>query len=171
MQYVKDKIPACWGLLNDDRSATHMLYLKTLDTIPIAIHDIIFKAQCLNFRQVAIHQALRNPLRSNPRRQNRRRNQRRFRQNTPKAKPSLLVKDIPDIQSFLELLKWLKSNNVRELYERLRRNEGILLGFAQNCRFWGVIDPKVIAVFKMVVEENSTRNSVAKNLLLEASQE
>lgn len=66
----------------------------------------------------------------------------------------LCLNNVPHIPSFLEVLKWLYTRNEKELYDMLSvQGERMLLGFAQNCRFLGIIDPKVLKVVRLLIED------------------
>ena len=137
LSYLRHKIPAYYSdLFLNERSATHNLHLTNLqnDTAVMPIHDLVLVAQCHNIRQVITNQ-------------------------TPKkrgAKPSLHVANVPDLDSFGILLKWLYTNDEDELYEILSTSQldqrELLCGFALNCRFWGIVDARVTAVIRALLD-------------------
>jgi hypothetical protein len=140
MPYIRAKIPMIYkDVYLDETTATHTLHLTSVNgmTAEIPIHDLVLVAQCLETRRLV-------KLQSNRRKQE-------------NVKPVLFVENVPHLESFGILLRWLYSNNEDELYEGLRRSrdngDDIVLGFAQNCRFWGMIDARVLGVVRTIVED------------------
>jgi len=74
------------------------------------------------------------------------------------CKPKLLVKNIPHIPSFSILVEWMYRHNEKELYHTLSaEGDEMLLGFAQNCNFWGIIDSKLSRVIMLLVKNRVRR--------------
>jgi hypothetical protein len=123
--YIQEKIKS------EHFPATHLLQIINTksDTLDVPVIGIILLTQCMNFWEVVVSSAER---------------------------PVLSVKNVPDIPSFKVLLRWLYSNDEDELYKALSRgcDERMLVGFIQNCKFWGIVDERVIAVVIAVVERN-----------------
>jgi hypothetical protein len=140
LPYIRSKIPAFYkNYFLNDKTATHDLHLSGTNNSAIGvlpIHDLVLVAQCLTIRQIITS--------SSPK-------------PSKKAKRALYVENVPDLNSFGILLRWLYSNDEDELYEILQRSRlednNILMGFALNCRFWGVIDFRLIAVIRTLLEE------------------
>ena len=132
LSYILDQIPQVYeGLYLHQQSSTHTLHLTDLNgqngTFPI--HDLVLVAQCLRLpviEQTAVCQVIS-------------------------------VENVPDVDSFGILLRWLYAHDERELYEMLRQAVGIggskLLAFAQNCKFWGIVDERVVRVVRSILEE------------------
>jgi hypothetical protein len=139
LTYVRTKIPFCYqNVFLDEYSATHLLQLTSTDgqSLVIPVHDIVLVAQCLRISTLVT-------LETNHRKKG-------------NVKPVFMVKDVPHLDSFWILLKWLYSNDEDELYDSLEKRcfdgDEMLFGFVQNCRFWGVIDLRVFAVLRAFVE-------------------
>jgi len=138
LTYLRFKIPIFYrDLFLNEKSATHTLHLKNLrnETAVMPIHDLVLVAQCLNIRQII---TLQTPK-------------------TRTAKPSLLVSNVPDLDSFGILLKWLYTNDEDELYEIITTSQldkrELICGFALNCQFWGIVDSRVRAVIRALLED------------------
>ena len=138
LTYLRLKIPVYYSdLFLNEKSATHTLHLTNLrnETAVMPVHDLVIVTQCLNIRQII---TLQTPK-------------------TRKAKPSLHVSNVPDLDSFGILLKWLYTNDEDELYEILSTSQldrrDLLCGFALNCRFWGIVDSRVCAVIRALLED------------------
>ena len=139
LTYLRCKIPVFYrDLFLNEKSATHTLHLKNIrnETAVMPVHDLVLVAQCLNIRQVITVQTLK----------------------TRTAKPSLLVTKVPDLDSFGILLTWLYTNDENELYEILSTSQfdirELICGFALNCRFWGIVDSRVSAVIRALLEDH-----------------
>jgi hypothetical protein len=139
LTYVRTKIPFCYqNFFLDEYSATHFLQLTSTDgqSLVIPVHDIVLVVQCLRISTLVT-------LETNHRKKG-------------DVKPVFMVNDVPHLDSFWILLKWLYSNDEDELYDSLERlcldGDEMLFGFVQNCRFWGVVDLRVFAVSRAFVE-------------------
>ncbi len=135
LTYVRRKIPMVyWKYFLHEESATHILHLTGVnyDFVSVPVHDIVLAVHCLNIRKLVTIRVSRKVV---------------------NAKPMLLVENVPHIASFLVLLRWLYTNDENELVAALRiGGDEMLLGFAQNWRFWGVISSEVIEVLKKLME-------------------
>jgi hypothetical protein len=131
LAYIQAILPV-FHLYFDNESATHTLFL--IDTNQrsreISVHDIILQSQCFRIRHVF---ELSNCS-----------NEGHYKR--------VLIMHVPDIDSFEILLKWLYSNNKKELYANLSmQNDDVLLGFAKNCRDLGVVDQRAIHVVERLL--------------------
>jgi hypothetical protein len=146
LTYIRMQIPQIYktSFLNL-KTSTHILQLTDLNgqvtTVPI--HDLVFVAQCLEIRnRVALQPQTYNTGILGDTGQG--------------MKPVLNVVGVPHFESFGVLLRWLYENDEDGLYETLdasRGNgDGFVLGFAQNCRFWGVIDARVTGVVRALFD-------------------
>jgi hypothetical protein len=135
LTYIRNKIPANYRkqFLNE-KTATHYLHLTSIvdETAVIPIHDLVLVAQCMELR--------RRVTSASPKHQ--------------KFQHSLFVENVPDLNSFGILLKWLYTNDEHKLYELLKESSlELILGFAMNCNFWGIIDGRVIAVVRTLLQD------------------
>lgn len=134
LTYVRDKIPIIYReYFLHETSATHILYITSVNYgfVGVPVHDIVLAAHCLNFWKLVTIRVSRNVVNAVP----------------------VLVENVPHIRSFLVLLRWLYTNDEDELVAALRiGGYKMLLGFAQNCRFWGVISSEVIEIVKKLME-------------------
>jgi len=133
--YVRDKIPSVYrNLFLNGTNTTHTLHLTSVlqEKASMPIHDIVMITQCFEFLRIVGTER-------------RRRNQR-------KRRPSLYVEGVPDLNSFGVLLKWLYTNDEEELFRMLSeaRPWDLIYGFAQNCKFWGVVDERISKVIQAV---------------------
>ena len=138
LTYLRLKIPVYFrDLFLNEKSATHTLHLTNLqnETAVMPVHDLVIVTQCFNIGQIITFQTAK----------------------TRKEKPSLYVSNVPDLDSFGVLLKWLYTNDEDELYEILSTSQldqrELLCGFALNCRFWGIVDSRVCAVIRALLED------------------
>jgi hypothetical protein len=138
LTYLRLKIPVFYrDLFLNEKSASHTLHLKNLrnETAVMPVHDLVLVVQCLNLRQIITLQTLK----------------------TRTAKPSLMVSNVPDLDSFGILLKWLYTNDEDELYQILSTSQldkrELICGFALNCRFWGIVDSRVSAVIRALLHD------------------
>ena len=138
LTYLRLKIPVFYrDLFLNEKSASHTLHLKNLrnETAVMPVHDLVLVVQCLNLQQILTLQTLK----------------------TRTAKPSLLISNVPDLDSFGILLKWLYTNDEDELYEILSTSQldkrELICGFALNCRFWGIVDSRVSAVIRALLDD------------------
>jgi len=138
LAYIRAKIPEYYSqYFLDDDSATHHLHLKTAThgTQVVPVHNLVFDAQCLNWRHV-----IKSPDATSAR------------EITRKA---VVIEGLPHLESFGTLLRWLYTNNEEEVYHALvRMEEGGLYGFAMNCRFWGVVDVRIRGVMRAVLSSD-----------------
>jgi hypothetical protein len=141
LTYIRTQLPQIYAssFLNLE-SATHILHLTSVtgQITSIPIHDLVLVSQCLEIRNRAILQPAYNGG----------------------GKPILYVTGVPHVESFMMLLRWFYENDEDGLYESLassRRlgDDSIVFGFAQNCKFWGVIDPRVFGVVKAVFDADT----------------
>jgi hypothetical protein len=139
LPYIRAKIPSCYRhLFLDDESATHTLRITDIQHtfLDIPVHDIVLVAQCLRINELLTLQPNHRKMGN--------------------VKPLFVVNDVPQLDSFWVLLQWLYSNDEDELYETLEiSGHENLCGFMENCRFWGVIDVRVAAVVRELVESRS----------------
>lgn len=141
LTYVRAKIPEFYtDFFLDDESATHILHVTSVtgETASVPIHDLVLVAQCLEvWRLVTLVPA---PPKSEG----------------VDCKPGLFVENVPHLDAFAVLLRWLYTHDEDELYDTLEglqlNREELLLGFAQNCQFWGVIDTRVQGVVRTILE-------------------
>lgn len=139
ISYIRERIPQFYRhLYLDEQSATHSLQLTSInqETLVMPAHDLVLVAQCLAIRNVSS-----------------------FAQIIPgMAKPALVIHNVPHLQSFNILFRWLYSNDQDELYESLAASRAngsaMIFGFAQNCKFWGAIDPRITGVIRALLETN-----------------
>src|SRR5208282_4572918 len=103
------------------------------ETAVIPIHDLVLVAQCLEIQRLV------TPQSNSPK--------------NKKSKPSLFFDNVPDLDSFRILLKWLYTNDEDELYETLRDSFQLLFGFAMNCKYWGIIDFRVTGLIRTLLED------------------
>jgi len=120
LPYIRDVIQQCSEFFYQFRP-THILRLITpaQEVGQFPVHDIVLEAQCFN-------------LVFPPRRDRR-------------AAQVVVVKDVPDLESFRILLDWLYTNDVKKLSKRLIE-QGVrptMVNFVLNCRFWGVVDARI----------------------------
>lgn len=144
LTYVRAKIPDFYAdfFLNED-TATHILHMTSLtgESASMPIHDLVLVAQCLEiWRLVTLVPSAPKP-------------------DGTEGKPGLFVENVPHLEAFGVLLRWLYTNDEDELYETLEKpqmlnRDELLLGFAQNCQFWGVIDTRVLGVVRAILEGN-----------------
>lgn len=132
LPYIREKIPEYYrSLFLDDKSSTHILRVaaKTYESEEVPVHDLVLISQCLRIRLVAQLEAHHKD-----------------------GKPVLIINEVPHGSSFGILLEWLYSNDEQALKTMLER-AGIenLLGFAWNCRFLGIINPRVVEVVRTVL--------------------
>ena len=136
LPYIRAQIPHMYEyFFLNEKTATHDLHLTSVnhETAIIPIHDLVLVAQCLDIQHIVT-----------------------LRSNSPKgkkSKPSLFVENVPDLDSFRILLKWLYTNNEDELYETLGDSFQLLFRFAMNCKFWGIIDFRVTGVIRTLLED------------------
>jgi hypothetical protein len=141
LTYIRTQLPQIYAasFLNLE-SATHILHLTSvtgqITTIPI--HDLVLVSQCLEIRNRAVLEPSYDGS----------------------GKPILYATGVPNLESFMVLLRWFYENDEDGLYESLassRRqgDDSIVFGFAQNCKFWGVIDPRVFGVVKAVFDADT----------------
>lgn len=136
LTYIRAKIPEIYQyFFLNEKTATHNLHLTSVnhESTVLPIHDLVLIAQCFEVQDLVT-------LRSNS-------------PGNTKSKPSLFVENVPDLDSFRILLKWLYTNNEDELYEILRDSFHLLLGFAMNCKFWGIVDFRVTGVIRKLLED------------------
>jgi hypothetical protein len=138
LTYIRAKIPSHYqNFFLNETTATHDLHLTSIscETARLPVHDLVLIAQCLNIGHLA------TLLPNSPKKR--------------KERQSLYVGNVPDLNSFGILLKWLYTNDEDELYEILRAscfgNNNLLVGFAMNCRFWGITDMRVAAVVRALL--------------------
>jgi hypothetical protein len=140
LPYIRAKIPSYYqNFFLNETTATHDLYLTSInsETARLPVHDLVLVAQCMNISRLAT--LLPNG------------------QKKKKEKDALHVEGVPDLNSFGILLKWLYTNNEDELYEILKTsclgNSDLVVGFAMNCRFWGIVDTRVAAVVRALLQD------------------
>ena len=139
LTYIRAKIPSHYqNFFLNEMTATHDLYLTSVtgETARLPIHDLVLIGQCTNIGHVTILL--------------------QYDQKKKKERDSLYVGNVPDLNSFGILLKWLYTNDEDELYEMLKSsclgNNVLLIGFAMNCRFWGIADMRVTAVVRALLQ-------------------
>lgn len=137
ISYIREKIPQFYRpLYLNEQSATHILQLTSInqETSIMAAHDLVLLAQCLAIRNVASFQQIIPGM----------------------AKPALVIQNVPHLQSFSVLFRWLYTNDQDELYESLAASRvngpEMIFGFAQNCKFWGALDPRIVGVLRALLE-------------------
>jgi len=137
ISYIREKIPQFYRpLYLNEQSATHMLQLTSInqETAMMPAHDLVLVAQCLAIRNVASFQQIIPGM----------------------AKPALVIQNVPHLQSFGLLFRWLYTNDQDELYESLAASRvngpETIFGFAQNCKFWGALDPRILGVLRGLLE-------------------
>lgn len=136
-------------VIGDEDSATHILHIigVNYDFQAFFIHDIVVAVQCRLLWDLVTYNgdsktesdSYIRDLATNQLENGR--------------KPTLLVKNVPHIPSFSVLVGWMYRNNEKELYHTLStEHDEMLLGFAQNCNFWGIIDSKISHVVMLLVK-------------------
>jgi len=140
ISYIRERIPHFYRhLYLDEQTSTHSLQLHSinLQTLTMPAHDLVLTTQCLAIRNVASFQTTVPGM----------------------TKPALVIQNVPHLPSFGVLFRWLYANDQDELYEALagaRAGGGLetVFGFAQNCQFWGAIDPRITGVVRALLETN-----------------
>jgi hypothetical protein len=139
ISYIRERIPQFYRhLYLDDQSSTHGLQLRSInqETSVMPAHDLVLVAQCLAIRNVSNFQQIIPGV----------------------AKPALVIHNVPHLPSFGILFRWFYSNDQDELYEALAgsmvNGPEMVFGFAQNCKFWGAVDPRITGVIRALLETN-----------------
>ena len=77
------------------------------------------------------------------------------------------MKHVPHIPSFRILLGWFYRQNEDELYKMLvDKGHDTLIGFACNCRFWGIVDPRLLRIVEKVLETKFNSSGIESNRVI-----